>query len=118
MAGPTIENSEFRRILNRNIALPLGMSILSAVVFVAIIAYLVNGIGWVEHTQRVISGAHEVRKLCLRTGISLLKCVPRQCGRYDRGVMQCVRGPCGAARRVMAWRSTVWCSAVRCGAVC
>jgi CheY-like chemotaxis protein/CHASE3 domain sensor protein len=63
MAGPTIENSEFRRILNRNIALPLGMSILSAVVFVAIIAYLVNGIGWVEHTQRVISGAHEVRKL-------------------------------------------------------
>jgi len=63
MAGPTIENSEFRRILNRNIALPLGMSILSAVVFVAILAYLVSGIGWVEHTQRVISGAHEVRKL-------------------------------------------------------
>jgi len=63
MAGSTIDNSEFRRILTRNVALPLGMSILSAVVFVAIIAYLISGIGWVEHTQRVISGAHEVRKL-------------------------------------------------------
>jgi len=63
MAGQTIENSEFRRILNRNIALPLGMSILSALVFVGIIAYLINGIGWVEHTQRVISSAHEVRRL-------------------------------------------------------
>ena len=63
MAGPTIENSEFRRILSRNVALPLGMSIVSAVVFVAIIAYLINNLTWVEHSQKVIGNAHEIRKL-------------------------------------------------------
>ena len=46
MPGPTIDNSAFRRILSRNVALPLGMSIVSAVVFVGIIAYLINpGVG-------------------------------------------------------------------------
>ncbi|MDN4039922.1 response regulator [Massilia sp. YIM B02443] len=63
MAGPTIDNSEFRRILTRNVALPLGMSILSAIVFVGIIAYLINNLTWVEHSQKVIGNAHEIRKL-------------------------------------------------------
>jgi CHASE3 domain sensor protein len=63
MAGTTIENSEFRRILSRNVALPLGMSIISAVVFVGIIAYLINNLTWVEHSQKVIGNAHEIRKL-------------------------------------------------------
>ncbi|MEW7849257.1 response regulator [Massilia aurea] len=63
MAGPTIENSEFRRILSRNVALPLGMSIISAIVFVGIIAYLINNLTWVEHSQKVIGNAHEIRKL-------------------------------------------------------
>ncbi|MGF6273914.1 CheY-like chemotaxis protein [Massilia sp. UYP11] len=63
MAGPTIKNSEFRRILTRNVALPLGMSIVSALVFVGIIAYLINSLTWVEHSQKVIGGAHEIRKL-------------------------------------------------------
>jgi CheY-like chemotaxis protein/signal transduction histidine kinase/CHASE3 domain sensor protein len=63
MAGPTIENSEFRRILTRNVALPLSMSIVSAIVFVGIIAYLINSLTWVEHSQKVIGGAHEIRKL-------------------------------------------------------
>lgn len=63
MPGPTIENSEFRRILTRNVALPLGMSIVSAIVFVGIIAYLINSLTWVEHSQKVIGGAHEIRKL-------------------------------------------------------
>ncbi|WP_312515095.1 response regulator [Massilia sp.] len=63
MAGPTIDNSEFRRILTRNVALPLGMSILSAVVFIGVIAYLINNMTWVEHSQKVIGNAHEIRKL-------------------------------------------------------
>jgi len=63
MAGTTIDNSAFRRILSRNVALPLGMSIVSAAVFVAIIAYLISNLTWVEHSQKVISGAHEIRKL-------------------------------------------------------
>ena len=63
MPGPTIDNSAFRRILSRNVALPLGMSIVSAVVFVGIIAYLINNLTWVEHSQKVIGNAHEIRKL-------------------------------------------------------
>ncbi|WP_020654975.1 response regulator [Massilia niastensis] len=63
MPGPTIDNSEFRRILTRNVALPLGMSVLSAIVFVAIIAYLINVLTWVEHSEKVIGNAHEVSKL-------------------------------------------------------
>ncbi|MEH6438273.1 CHASE3 domain-containing protein, partial [Massilia sp. DD77] len=39
------------------------MSVLSAVVFVALIAYLINVLNWVEHSERVIGNAHEVSKL-------------------------------------------------------
>jgi CheY-like chemotaxis protein len=63
MTGSSIDNSQFRRILTRNVALPLGLSVLSAGVFVAIIAYLVNVLSWVEHSQRVIGSATEVSKL-------------------------------------------------------
>ena len=37
-----IDNTQFRRILSRNVAMPLGVGILSAVVFVAIIVYLIS----------------------------------------------------------------------------
>ena len=63
MAGPTIDNSQFRRILTRNVALPLGMSVVTAIVFVAIIAYLINILNRVEHSERVIGNAQEVSKL-------------------------------------------------------
>ena len=63
MTGSTIDNTVFRRILTRNVALPLGMSVMSAVVFVGIIAYLINVLNWVEHSERVIGNAHEVSKL-------------------------------------------------------
>ena len=42
MTGPSIDNSEFRRILTRNVALPLGLSVITAIVFVGIIAYLIS----------------------------------------------------------------------------
>jgi signal transduction histidine kinase/DNA-binding response OmpR family regulator/CHASE3 domain sensor protein len=63
MPGTPIDNSQFRRILTRNIALPLGMSVLTAAVFVGIIAYLLSVLNWVEHSQRVISQANEVSRL-------------------------------------------------------
>ncbi|WP_460836119.1 CHASE3 domain-containing protein, partial [Massilia agri] len=63
MAGPTIDNSQFRRILTRNVALPLGMSVVTAIVFVGLIAYLINVLNWVEHSERVIGNAQEVSKL-------------------------------------------------------
>jgi signal transduction histidine kinase/DNA-binding response OmpR family regulator/CHASE3 domain sensor protein len=63
MAGTPIDNTQFRRILTRNVALPLGMGVLSAAVFVGVIAYLLNVLNWVEHSQRVIAQANEVSRL-------------------------------------------------------
>ncbi len=63
MAGLSIDNSQFRRILTRNVALPLAMSVVTAIVFVGIIAYLINVLNWVEHSERVIGQAQEVSKL-------------------------------------------------------
>lgn len=62
MTGTSIDTSQFRRILTRNVALPLGMSVLSAAVFVAIVAYLVSVLNWVEHSQEVIGKANEISK--------------------------------------------------------
>ncbi|SFC97854.1 response regulator [Massilia yuzhufengensis] len=63
MSGTSIDNSQFRRILTRNVALPLAMSVVTAIVFVGIIAYLINVLNWVEHSERVIGSAQEVSKL-------------------------------------------------------
>ncbi len=63
MTGSSLDNTQFRRILTRNVALPLGLSVLSSAVFVAIVAYLVSVLNWVEHSQEVIGKANEVSKL-------------------------------------------------------
>ena len=67
----TIDSTQFRRILARNIALPLGIGALSAAVFVGIIVYLVNVMGLVEHSERVIGNANETSKLSvdMETGL-------------------------------------------------
>ncbi|MBZ2209827.1 response regulator [Massilia soli] len=59
----TIDSTQFRRILSRNIALPLAVGALSAAVFVGIIVYLVTVMGLVEHSERVIGNANETSKL-------------------------------------------------------
>ncbi|MET0857395.1 MAG: CHASE3 domain-containing protein, partial [Telluria sp.] len=58
-----IDNSQFRRILARNVALPLGVGVVSAAVFVGIIVYLISVLTWVEHSQRVIGDANQVSRL-------------------------------------------------------
>jgi signal transduction histidine kinase/DNA-binding response OmpR family regulator/CHASE3 domain sensor protein len=63
MPGTSIDSTQFRRILSRNVAMPLGMGVLSALVFVGIIAYLINVLSWVEHSERVIGRANEVSRL-------------------------------------------------------
>jgi signal transduction histidine kinase/DNA-binding response OmpR family regulator len=63
MTGSSIDSKQFRRILSRNIAMPLGMGVLSALVFVGIITYLINVLSWVEHSERVIGKANEVSTL-------------------------------------------------------
>ncbi|KQV49086.1 response regulator [Massilia sp. Root335] len=63
MAGSSIDSDQFRRILSRNVAMPLGMGVLSALVFVGLIAYLINVLSWVEHSERVIGRANDVSRL-------------------------------------------------------
>ncbi|ALK98339.1 chemotaxis protein CheY [Massilia sp. WF1] len=63
MTGSSIDSTQFRRILSRNVAMPLGMGVLSALVFVGIIAYLINVLNWVEHSERVIGRANEVSRM-------------------------------------------------------
>ncbi|UVM24215.1 response regulator [Pseudomonas wadenswilerensis] len=61
----SIDQRSFRKLLTRNIGLPLGVGLLSAVVFVTIISYLLAAIQWVEHTDRVINNANETVKLSI-----------------------------------------------------
>ena len=57
------EQKEFRRLLRRNVQLPLLLGLTGAVVFVALIVYLLAVIGWVEHTDRVTRNATEAQRL-------------------------------------------------------
>ncbi|QGZ40159.1 signal transduction histidine kinase [Pseudoduganella flava] len=63
MPHTRIDDQRFRRILFRNITLPLAAGIVSAAVFVAVFAYLLHALTMVEHSERVIGNAQELRKL-------------------------------------------------------
>uniref|UniRef100_A4XNM7 histidine kinase n=1 Tax=Ectopseudomonas mendocina (strain ymp) TaxID=399739 RepID=A4XNM7_ECTM1 len=60
-----MDEKSFRRILNRNVGLPLGLGLVSALFFAVLIGYLLNVIRWVEHTDQVLNRASEVYKLTL-----------------------------------------------------
>ena len=61
----TINQNNFKKILTRNITLPLVMGIISIGVFVAIISYLLSVLSMVEHSERVIRQTNEVSKLAV-----------------------------------------------------
>ena len=58
-----IDSFSFRRILARNVTLPLVSGVATALVFVGLIAYLLSALRSVEHSERVIGNANEVMKL-------------------------------------------------------
>ena len=66
-----IDSFSFRSILVRNVTLPLVVGVLTALVFVGLIAYLLSALRSVEHSERVIGNANEVMKLSvdLETGM-------------------------------------------------
>lgn len=66
-----VDEKSFRKLLSRNVGLPLGVGVLSAVLFVAMISYLLTVMQWLEHTDRVISNANEAVRLTvdLETGM-------------------------------------------------
>ncbi|MBD1553799.1 response regulator [Pseudomonas typographi] len=57
------DEESFRKLLVRNVSLPLGVGVLSVVVFGLILAYLMSVISWVDHTDRVINNANEALRL-------------------------------------------------------
>jgi CheY-like chemotaxis protein/signal transduction histidine kinase/CHASE3 domain sensor protein len=58
----TLDDRGFRRILVRNVTLPLAAGVVSAGVFVVLLAYLITTMNWVEHSERVIGNANQVGK--------------------------------------------------------
>ena len=64
MIGPaTIDQDNFRKILTRNITMPLAFGVVSAALFVGLLLYLVSSLHWVEHSERVVGRASEVSRL-------------------------------------------------------
>ncbi|MDB5757176.1 MAG: response regulator [Burkholderia sp.] len=64
-AVPAVDPHGFKRILYRNIALPLIVGVISVLGFVALIAYLLSAMRWVEHSDRVIASGQTVAKLAV-----------------------------------------------------
>ncbi|WP_184060309.1 MULTISPECIES: response regulator [unclassified Paraburkholderia] len=64
-ASPAVDQLRFRRILRRNIALPLGVGLVTMALFVGLIAYLVSTMNWAEHSGRVIGDANEMLRLAV-----------------------------------------------------
>ena len=58
----TLDDRGFRRILVRNVTLPLAAGVVSAGVFVVLLAYLITTMNWVEHSERVVGNANQVSK--------------------------------------------------------
>ena len=64
MTGPaTIDQDNFRKILTRNITMPLAFAVVSAALFVGLLLYLLSSLHWVEHSEQVVGRASEVSKL-------------------------------------------------------
>jgi CheY-like chemotaxis protein len=58
----TLDERGFRRILVRNVTLPLAAGVVSAGVFVVLLVYLITTMNWVEHSERVIGNANQLSK--------------------------------------------------------
>jgi CheY-like chemotaxis protein/signal transduction histidine kinase len=58
-----VDEQRFRKLLSRNVSLPLAVGVLSGAFFVVLITYLLSAIQWVEHTDRVINNINRSLKL-------------------------------------------------------
>lgn len=57
------DTSQFKRILTRNLAIPLAMGLGSIVVFVGLLWHLVGLLNWVDHTHRMVAKGYELSTL-------------------------------------------------------
>lgn len=61
----TGDQKAFRRILMRNISVPLVAGFVTSLAFIGLILYLLSVMTWVEHSERVIGTTNEVSKLAV-----------------------------------------------------
>jgi signal transduction histidine kinase/CheY-like chemotaxis protein/CHASE3 domain sensor protein len=59
----SIDREQFRRILRRNVTLPMVVGIASALAFVGFVGYFLSVMTWVDHTQQVIAKTNELMAL-------------------------------------------------------
>ncbi|HEY0823206.1 MAG TPA: response regulator [Ramlibacter sp.] len=82
----------FRRILTRNLTLPLALGVASALVFLSLLAYLANVIGQVQRSDELLTQASTVQKLDLdmESGLRgfLLNADERYLAPYDQAAMR------------------------------
>ena len=60
-----LDQAGFRRILFRNISLPLAAGVVTALTFIGLIFYLLSVMSWVDHSEQVIAGANEINRLAV-----------------------------------------------------
>ena len=58
-----MDPNSFRRLLARNVTVPLAVGVASALIFVAVVSYLLAVLAMVEQSERVIGQANEAAKL-------------------------------------------------------
>ncbi len=61
----TVDSRDFRRILTRNVTLPLSLGVAGAGLFILLILYLLNTISQVEHTDQVLRKAQLLHRLSI-----------------------------------------------------
>ncbi len=64
-SAATVDEHAFRRMLTRNLALPIGSGVVGTGLFIALIVYLLYVLSWVEHTDQVIAQANEGYRLTI-----------------------------------------------------
>jgi len=60
-----VDQLGFRRIIRRNIALPIGAGLTTAAVFVALLFYLLQAMDWLDHSGRVVADGSDLIKLAV-----------------------------------------------------
>jgi signal transduction histidine kinase len=61
----TLDQTAFKKILRRNLIVPLVVSVILAAVFVGQILYLLSTTKWVSHANEVISQANDLLRTCI-----------------------------------------------------
>jgi CheY-like chemotaxis protein len=66
MPGNTaVDQLGFRRIIRRNIALPIGAGLTTAAVFVALLFHLLSAMDWLDHSERVVADGNDLIKIAV-----------------------------------------------------